>query len=148
MARESYTDATTAEGHGEVVYSERERRGYSGAGEQVFLWIAWVLAFAVFAFFMQVDVGIMQAIQEGGPNSLMGGLDSGGASYFIIYVLGVIVLGMAIAYGAARWATRDRSRDPLTEAATRELYDAAARGDPPSSGTDLRSGEAEAYRRT
>ena len=56
----------------------------------------------------------------------------GGVSWLMItFVGGLIVLGGALAYGAYRYATRDKSLDPVTEAATHALYDIteAAGGD-------------------
>lgn len=132
MATQPYADGTTTATYRDASEAGRARRAYADVGAQIFLWIAWVAAFGVWAFFMSVDVGIVRAIQAGGHNTLMGGVDAGGAGFVLMDVVGgLVVLGVAIAYGAARWATRDRSRDPMTEAATAEIYDAAERGVPP-----------------
>jgi hypothetical protein len=95
-------------------------------GEQIFLWIAWVAVFGFWAFSMQTAFGIMDAIFTT-PATVMGGVDLGGIEFAIFSGLGVVVVALAIAYGAARWATRDRSLDPVTEAATAKLYDEGAR---------------------
>lgn len=100
-----------------------ERAPYRDRGAQIFIWIAWALAFAFWVFSMGIDVGIIHDIAQGGPGSFLGGVDAGGAQFFLLTVLGVIALGIAIAYGAARWATRDRRMDPVTEASTAALYD-------------------------
>lgn len=40
----------------------------------------------------------------------------------LFWGIGVIVLGLAIAYGAWQYHTRNRANDKITEAATRESY--------------------------
>jgi hypothetical protein len=45
----------------------------------------------------------------------------------LFFILGAIVLLVAISYAALRDGSRRRSNDRLTEAATRELYDDPAR---------------------
>ena len=54
---------------------------------------------------------------------------SSGAFWFAVTVIGVALLGAVMAWAAARNAKRDRSRDALTEAATREEYDHPNAGD-------------------
>jgi hypothetical protein len=101
---------------------------YHDPAGTAFLWIAWVLAFALWAFFMMVFFGILQAIAQGGPGSIRGGFDAAGGGFLFMDVIGgIIVLGAAIAWGMARWATRDKRLDALTEAATAQLYDSVAR---------------------
>ncbi|MDZ4690260.1 hypothetical protein [Terricaulis sp.] len=39
----------------------------------------------------------------------------------LIYGVGALVLGLGIAYAGWRYATRDKSKDAITEAATREM---------------------------
>jgi hypothetical protein len=41
----------------------------------------------------------------------------------MIYGIGALVLGLGLAYGCFRYATRDKSKDAITEAATREMKD-------------------------
>jgi hypothetical protein len=48
----------------------------------------------------------------------------------LVVVGGFIVLAAAIAFGLMRNAKRDRSKDAVTEAATRDLYDHSVSGDP------------------
>lgn len=123
------TDATTAYSHRDAeALRPGERLPYSDVGAQIFLWIIWVAAFAFWAFFMMADLGIMRDVMAGGPGTVMGGVDLGGGGFVMMSVVGVVVLGIAIAYGAARWATRDRSKDPLTEASTAALYNSIERG--------------------
>src|SRR5512146_3242705 len=99
MATQPYADATTADDA-----REDASAGYPDVGAQIFLWIAWTLAFAPRPFFMSIDVGIL-----------------------VFTVLGVVALGGALLFGATRWATRDRSRDAMTEASTAALYDSMER---------------------
>ncbi|HEX2558643.1 hypothetical protein [Phenylobacterium sp.] len=54
---------------------------------------------------------------------------SSGAFWMMVTVIGVALLGAAIAWGMARNARRDRSKDALTEAATRQQYDHPNVGD-------------------
>ena len=102
-----------------------------GAGVQVFLWIGWAAIFAFWAFTMTTFFGILRAVGEAGPTGLQGGIDAGGAGWFLMDVAGVVILGLALAWGMARWSMRDRRLDPVTEASTAALYDMveAAGGD-------------------
>ena len=43
-------------------------------------------------------------------------------SWEVLFILGAMLLGAAIAYGAFRYYTRDRRNDAITEQATREEY--------------------------
>lgn len=54
---------------------------------------------------------------------------SSGAFWMMVTVVGVALLGAFLAWAAARNSRRDRSRDALTEAATRDQYDHPNRGD-------------------
>lgn len=45
-----------------------------------------------------------------------------------LVLIGIAVLGGAIAYGMSRNARRDRGKDAVTETATRELYNSIDRG--------------------
>lgn len=151
MPTDTYSDANARSAYGEAYrdesYSETDRRSYRDVGAQIFLWLAWAVAFAFWVFSMSIDAGILRALAQGGHDTLAGGLDSSGALFFLIGVLGFIVLGIAIAYGAARWATRDKRLDPTTEAATAELYDEVERGVPPHGAPGARgTKEGGAYR--
>lgn len=105
----------------------------SGIGGKTFIWIAWAMAAAFWAFTLTTAVGILRAMSGGaadGPGP--GEVDAGGLSLMLISgVGGILILGGAIAYGAYRYATRDKALDPLTEAATHAEYDMveAAGGD-------------------
>jgi hypothetical protein len=126
MATDTYSDGTTTY---EMRTLERDRAetGYRSVGEQIFLWVAWTAAFAFWAFSMSTFFGILDAIAASPPGGLMGGMDAGGAGFLLMTVVGVAALGLIIAYGAVRWATRDKSLDPVTEASTAALYDAEER---------------------
>jgi hypothetical protein len=120
-----------------------ERAGHHHAGEQIFLWLAWTLAFAFWALTMSTFFGILRALSSGVPGGIQGGVDAGGAGFFLIDVVGgVIVLGVALAWGMARWATRDKRLDPITEASTAALYDRIERG----GGEDMTSRSPDARR--
>ncbi|MFC3079167.1 hypothetical protein ACFODL_13805 [Phenylobacterium terrae] len=54
---------------------------------------------------------------------------SSGAFWMLVTVIGVALLGAAIAWGMAYNSRRDRRKDALTEAATREEYDHPNAGD-------------------
>ena len=41
----------------------------------------------------------------------------------VVYIVGAVVLGLVIAYGAWQYHTRDKRKDAVTEASTRALYD-------------------------
>ncbi|HEX3700678.1 MAG TPA: hypothetical protein VHV27_08400 [Phenylobacterium sp.] len=122
MVTRSYDGGYAVDADPRAAERVEARRTYRDVGAQIFVWVAWSLAFAFWAFTMSSFFGILQAIASNPPGGLMGGVDSGGAN-LILWVLGLIVLGLVIAYGAARWATRDRALDPVTEASTARLYD-------------------------
>ncbi|MDB5495850.1 MAG: hypothetical protein JWP86_3187 [Phenylobacterium sp.] len=141
MATQIYTDGA-ASYDARTTDGEAARDSYRSAGEQIFLWVAWTLAFAFWAFSMSTAVGILDAIAARPPGGLEGGVDPGGGGVFLMSVVAVVLLGIAIAYGAARWATRDKRLDPVTEASTAALYDAVDR----SGGDDMISRSPEARR--
>lgn len=41
----------------------------------------------------------------------------------VVYIVGAIILGLIIAYGLWQYYNRDKTKDPMTEAATRQLYE-------------------------
>lgn len=47
----------------------------------------------------------------------------------LIYPILTLILGVGIGYGWFRYATRDKSKDAMTEAATRREYDRPTRDD-------------------
>jgi hypothetical protein len=47
----------------------------------------------------------------------------------IFYGIGALILGLGLAYGGFRYAMRDKSKDPIAEAATREMKDHPERYD-------------------
>jgi hypothetical protein len=113
-----------------AVHASADRRGATASrtqpvtGPTIFVWIAWALAAAFWALTMTTAAGILQATGNGaGPGPTGGAVDAGGAGWGLINVVGVTILGLAIAYGAYRYATRDRKKDPMTEASTAALYD-------------------------
>lgn len=101
-----------------------------GVGGQIFLWVAWALAAAFWAFTLATGIGILNAA---GPAAAPGPdeVGAGGLGWGLINIVGAVVLGLALAYGVFRYFTRDKRRDPMTEAATRAEYDMveAAGGD-------------------
>jgi hypothetical protein len=113
-----------------VVYvatpSDSERGSYGSGAARVVLWLFLLAALGFFIpFAWMVDVGIMQAANTPAPDRPP--VDSGGIGWLLQTVVGVVVLGIALA-GAAAWtATRNRAKDPITEAATAKIYDAPDR---------------------
>lgn len=101
-----------------------------GVGGKIFLWVAWAAAAAFWAFSLTTGIGILNSTRgANGPGP--GEVDAGGVGWGLMNVVGVTILGLAIAYGAFRYFTRDKRNDALTEAATRAEYDMveAAGGD-------------------
>lgn len=122
------TDITSLHDAYDHLPVETTTSGYSDPAGTAFLWFGWTIAFAFWVASMSEFFGILRAIAAGGPGSIRGGIDAGGTGYLLMEVIGgMIVLGAALAWGMARWATRDRRRDPITEAATAELYDSVER---------------------
>jgi len=118
-----------AAGYGETPSGEADRRRAADRAERapvgpgvVFLWIAWAIAGVFWLASLQIEVGIIEAVQRptGGTAAAA---DVGGIGFAMMTILGVLALGIALAYGLARNATRNRATDPVTEAATASLYD-------------------------
>lgn len=131
MASDTYVSNT----YGEASHAyDAERAGYAESpryrdpGGIAFVWIAWALGFAFWAFTMSSFFGIISALGSGAAGGIQGGMDAGGAGWFLMEVIGVIVLGAAMLWAGARYVTRDKRLDPITEASTAALYDAEARG--------------------
>jgi hypothetical protein len=99
-------------------------RTQPGVGVTTFLWMAWAAVAVFWGFSLTTGIGIISALghpANSGPGP--GEADAGGVSWALMTVVGVAILGAALAYGAYRYATRDRSKDPMTEASTAALYD-------------------------
>lgn len=112
---------------------EAGRTGRAGGstGAQIFLWIAMAIAAAFWGLTSTTAFGILGSIGPAGAPG-PGEIDAGGVGWVLInFVGGVLILGGALAYGVYRWASRDRRKDALTEAATHAEYDMveAAGGD-------------------
>ena len=108
----------------------RERRDDSygetasgGVAAKIFLWVAWALAAAFWAFSLTTGIGILSSVgPASGPGP--GEADAGGVSWMMItFVGGLLVLGGALAYGVYRYSSRNKANDALTEAATHAEYD-------------------------
>lgn len=123
-----------------------------GIGGKVFIWLAWALAAAFWAFSLSTGIGILNAMGNPAADApSAGAVDAGGIGWFLITVVGgTVVLGVAIAYGLASYASRDKRKDPMTEAATHALYDTIERqgGDDMTtrSPEERRPEERDAYR--
>lgn len=132
MSTLSYDDRSAS-------YADDHRAGRAGRAERVpigggliFLWIAWIVAALFWAASMRIDFGILEAVQH--PMAAMqGDVAEGGLQWALIDIVGVVVVGLAILYGLARYVTRNRRNDPVTEAATAALYDQA--GSEPDGGS-------------
>jgi hypothetical protein len=113
-----------------VVYAaapdEPERGSYGSGPARIVLWLFLLAALGFFApFAWVVDMGILSAANTPAPNAPP--VDGGGVGWLLQTVVGVVLLGLALA-GAAAWtATRNRAKDPITEAATAKIYDAPDR---------------------
>lgn len=53
-----------------------------------------------------------------------------GDTWPLVVIGGFIALGIAMAYGLMQNARRDKRKDAVTEAATRDLYDKSRSGEP------------------
>ena len=113
----------------EDVAVERHDRhaAYSRGGERVFIWIAWVAAFAFWLFTMSSAVGILRDVFQPAAEQVPGGPGGGELGLILLTVIAFFVLGVAVLWASIRWATRDKSLDPVTEASTRALYNAVER---------------------
>ncbi|MCR5879748.1 hypothetical protein [Phenylobacterium sp. J367] len=115
--------------------------GRRDVGVTAFLWAAWAAAAVFWGFLLTTAYGIVQAL--GHPSD---GLDAGeagvaGIGWMTINMVGgLVILGGALAWGAYRYASRDRGLDPVTEASTHALYDIVER----QGGDDLTSRSPEA----
>jgi hypothetical protein len=120
----AYTDHTTPYVANETRHDHApvHARARRDVGATVFLWLAWAVAAFFWVGALTTAVSIMGA--EPGAVAAEGGADAGGIGWGLInFVGGLIVLGLAIAYGSYRYASRDKRRDPMTEASTAALYD-------------------------
>lgn len=101
--------------------------GRRGMASQIFLWFAWAAAAAFWGLTLTTGVGILSA-----SNPMAMGVDSGeagagGVGWMLInFIGGLVILGLAIAYGSYRYSTRDKRKDAMTEAATHATYDMAS----------------------
>jgi hypothetical protein len=108
--------------------------------ELVFLWVAWTLAFAFWAFTFTTAIEIMEAVMRPSNGPSPGEVDAGGVGWGLMNFVGPVILGLALAYGLYRYATRDRRKDAVTEASTAALYDTIER----QGGEDLTTRSPEA----
>jgi hypothetical protein len=92
---------------------------------KAFLWTAWALAAAFWTAVGTTGFKILGAAD----NPALNNGETGGFGW--LFIGGVALSGLAIAFGAFSFATRDRRKDAMTERATRAEYDAieAAGGD-------------------
>jgi hypothetical protein len=122
MATLSYTDHSTPYGDTRPTASSYVEH-HSVAGT-AFLWVAWALAAAFWAATFTTAMGIMAALSHPTQAGPAGGADAGGVGFALMDVVGgIVILGLALAYGLYRYSTRDKRLDPVTEASTAALYD-------------------------
>src|SRR3954468_24144389 len=96
---------------------EAEQTTGAGLGGKIFIWLAWSAAAIFWGFMLTTGVGILKASNNPALTAGPGGMDLGGLGWLLMEVVGgLVVLGLAIAWGSARWASRDKSMDPVTEA--------------------------------
>jgi hypothetical protein len=117
--------------HEEASATPATARGdYAG---RIFLWAAWILAAAFWAIAAASPISIVSALLTHPPAGEPGGADAGGIGFLLMDVVGgMVILGLVLAFGAWRWASRDKRLDPMTEAATRQEYADIARGREPA----------------
>jgi hypothetical protein len=123
MATLSYPDQSTPYG---ATRAEAETRtsGRRDIAATIFVWLAWAAA----AFFWGMTLTTaFHIIGTPAPNQAVGPgeVDQGGVGWGLMNFVGVIILGLAIAYGMFRYVTRDKRKDAITEASTHALYDRA-----------------------
>jgi hypothetical protein len=137
MTTLSYNDQTPA-------YREADRReatrSHGLSPGLIFLWIAWLLAAAFWAFTSTTAIGIMEAVMRPSNGPSPGEVDAGGVGWGLMNFVGPAILGLVLAYGLFRYATRDRRKDAATEASTAALYDTIER----QGGEDLTTRSPEA----
>ncbi|MFC3069513.1 hypothetical protein [Phenylobacterium soli] len=126
MATHTYSDANPDVMTYEAVGRTQPRGGYD-VGGRIFLWIAWAAAFGFWALTMSSFFGILGAISHPAGQGPVGDVDAGGVGWLLMEVVGVVVLAAGMAWGAMRWATRDKRLDATTEASTAALYDSVER---------------------
>jgi hypothetical protein len=99
------------------------------SGELVFIWLALLAATVAYVPFAAMTFwGIVTSPPPpAGPEGISA---TSGAGYVITDMLGVILLGLGLAYGVYKYHTRDRRLDPVTEEATGALYNAAGAQSP------------------
>jgi hypothetical protein len=122
MATLHYTDQSTPFAHSRAEARVQSDYVPHHLGSTLFLWIAWALAAAFWAATFTTAMGILQAVTSptAGP---AGGVDAGGIGFAMMDVIGgMVILGLALAYGMYRYTTRDKRMDPVTEASTAALY--------------------------
>jgi hypothetical protein len=91
---------------------------------KIFLWLAWAAAAIFWGFMLTTGAGILAASDNPAIGNPAGGADAGGIGFLLMDVIGgMLILGLAMAWGTWRWASRDKRNDPMTEAATRVEYD-------------------------
>jgi hypothetical protein len=99
-----------------------ERRPIGDAGAEIFIWVAWTLAFAFWALTMSTSFGILSALNSGAPDGV-----PGGATSLALVVAGVVVVGALLIWAMTRWSGRGRGMDAATEASTAALYNGIER---------------------
>ncbi|HEY8614730.1 hypothetical protein [Phenylobacterium sp.] len=146
-----YSDQTETPSYSAVRVDVVEHR-QRDVGATVFVWLAIALALAFWAANLTALFGILGALGHPAADGLDAGeADVGGLGWMTInFVGGLLILGGALAYGAYRYASRDKRLDPMTEASTAALYDNIERqgGDDTSSRSpeDRSPMERDAYR--
>jgi hypothetical protein len=112
----------------EYVAARRDRRpAYRRAGEQAFVWTAWAAACAFWAFTLSSAIGIFRDVFRPAAEQVPGGPGGGELGLILLSVVAFFLFAVAVLWTSLRWATRDKSLDPVTEASTRALYNAVER---------------------
>jgi hypothetical protein len=137
----AHRDSSRARGDHTTPASQRDR---GGVFSLAFLFLGWAVLAGFWAAGLTAFSGIIGSLGHPaaqGPSA--GSADAGGIGWLLInFVGGILVLGGAIAFGAWRYANRDRRLDGMTEAATHAEYDLVEAGN----GDDVVSRSPEAHR--
>src|SRR5438270_13701375 len=87
-------------------YAAPEEARERSVGEHIFIWIAWALAAVFWGATMTTFMGIVEAVSQPSPG-VSGGADAGGVGFLLMDVIGgLLLLGLAMAYGSWMYARR------------------------------------------
>jgi hypothetical protein len=122
MASAPETDYETL-GHAVGGSAEADAPRERYVGEHVFICIGWAVIAIFWGASMTIFVGILRAVSQP-VHGVAGHADAAAIGYLLMDVVGgLVLLGLVMAFASAMVARRNRRMDPVTEAATADLYD-------------------------